>query len=92
MAVVRHAADQGRLSRPGPHAGIEHWLGKALLMGWDLDWHAVRRRVNTAADALSTEAVHRASRLADRGHTVEDVRVHFFEAAHLAFPESLLLA
>ena len=69
--MVCHAADQGRLNRPGPHAGIDHWLGKALLMGWDVDWHAVRRRVNTAADSLATEAVHRAGRLAHQGHVVE---------------------
>ena len=64
--------------RPGPHSGIEHWLAETLLKNWDIEWHAVRRRVNTAADALATQAVHHAARLAARGQTAEEVRVTFF--------------
>ena len=38
-------------------------LADAAEAGWTLQWQAVRRRLNRAADALATVGVHWAARL-----------------------------
>ena len=75
MEPSRGASD-GR----SPHAFISGPRTALLADGWVLSWHAVRRRVNMGADALATEGVFRAARLAARGVFAEDVRTHWQSA------------
>ena len=55
LAVVRYGAGTARLRRPELQAHLEGALGRALAAGWCLQWCAVRRRLNRAADALALE-------------------------------------
>ena len=55
LAVVRYGAGTARLRRPELQAHLEGALGRALAAGWRLQWCAVRRRLNRAADALALE-------------------------------------
>ena len=66
-AVVRHGAGLGRLARPALHELLADPLAATLEAGWQLSWLAVRRRLNTAADAAATSAVYWAGRLRNGG-------------------------
>ena len=63
LAVVRYGAGTARLRRPELQAHLEGALGRALAAGWRLQWCAVRRRLNRAADALALEGRLWAQRL-----------------------------
>ena len=55
LAVIRYGAGTARLRRPELQTHLEGALGRALAAGWRLQWCAVRRRLNRAADALALE-------------------------------------
>ena len=67
LAVVRYGAGTARIRRPQIQAHLELALSQAARAGWVLDWQAVRRRLNKAADAMATEAVHWAHKLRAQG-------------------------
>ena len=73
LAVLQFGAGLGRLRRPAMHSAISGPLAALLADGWSLEWTAVRRRLNQAADAGATSAVHWAGRLRADGlrRTVE---------------------
>ena len=54
---------------------LEGPLGRISRAGWCLDWLAVRRRLNGAADEGATEAVMWAGDLAERGDLGPHVHV-----------------
>ena len=57
LAVVRYCAGTARL-RAGPQqALLEDALGEICGRGWQLDWQAVRRHLNTLADRHSTRGI-----------------------------------
>ena len=77
LAVIRHGASMGRLRRANMHSLIGPVLTAVHSQGWALDWCAVRRRLNAAADHVATDAVFQAARRAEQGFmrphvTVED--------------------
>ena len=74
VAVVRFGAAQGRLRNPDHEALISPVLCEALVRGVRLSWAAVRRRYNRAADAVATEGVRWAARLARVGEAARRVR------------------
>ena len=67
LAVIRYGAAQGRLHRPEMQGLLEQVLARLALAGWNLNWVAMRRCFNTAADALATEALTGATELAKLG-------------------------
>ena len=81
LAVVRFCADQGRLRRPSMQAALAPALARVLGTGWGIEWLAVRRRLNQAADALATMGVFRAFRLAESGHVAPSLLVEWLPAA-----------
>ena len=76
LAVVRYGAGTGRFQRSLLQAQMELALGPLAQRGWRLQWHAVRRRLNKAADRLATlgvfwaEAVRRNGGRGVRTHIV----------------------
>ena len=74
LAVVRYGAGTGRFQRSLLQAQMELALGPLAQKGWRLQWHAVRRRLNKAADRLATLGVFWAEALRRRG--VREVRSH----------------
>ena len=89
LAVVRYGAGTGRFQRSLLQAQMELALGPLAQRGWRLQWHAVRRRLNKAADRLATlgvfwaEAVRRGGGRGVRTHIVW----HEFPASRHALPE-----
>ena len=74
VAVIRFGAAQGRLRNPDHESLISPVLCDALLRSIHLSWTAVRRRYNRAADAVATEGVRWAARLATTGEIAPRVR------------------
>ena len=79
LAVVRYGAGTQSLRRPGMQQLMDRGLRATTLRGWGLRWTAVRRRFNKAADAVATEAVLFARRLAGKGRTRPKVFVQVFD-------------
>ena len=71
LAVVRYCAGTGRLRREAMYARLDYRLGALLSRGWRLEWRAVRRRLNRAADRLATAGVQWASSLVEGRATGE---------------------
>ena len=67
LGVIRYGAGTARLRRIEMQMHLEPVLADAYAAGWALDWQAVRRRLNTEADALATRGVFWAARLARTG-------------------------
>ena len=74
LAVVRYGAGTGRFQRSLLQAQMELALGPLAQRGWRLQWHAVRRRLNKAADRLATLGVFWAEALRRQG--IRGVRTH----------------
>ena len=74
LAVVRYGAGTGRFQRSLLQAQMELALGPLAQRGWRLQWHAVRRRLNKAADRLATLGVFWAE--AVRRNRGRGVRTH----------------
>ena len=75
LAVIRYCAGSSRLRAVPQQALLEAELGRTIQEGWTVDWQAVRRRLNTVADALATRGIGWADRLlaaGTRGIWVED--------------------
>ena len=77
LAVIRYGAATASLSAIPQQAVLEVALIDAYTAGWRLEWQAVRRHLNTAADALATEGICLAAReaLEGRGSIVTRVQV-----------------
>ena len=92
LAVVRYGAGTGRFQRVALQAQMELSLAPLAQRGWALQWHAVRRRLNKAADRLATLGVFWAAVLArsddarTRTHTVWHERPSPLAPPH--FPDS----
>ena len=67
LAVIRYGAGTARLRRPAMQGLIGPTLSRLESTGWVLDWRAVRRRLNSAADTVATTGVFDAARLAEAG-------------------------
>ena len=67
LAVVRFGAGTGRVQGPHVCGLVSSPLARSLGLGWDMRWHAVRRRFNSAADAAATVARDRGTALALTG-------------------------
>jgi hypothetical protein len=78
LAVIRYGANVGRLRRPAMASLLSAGLAELAQRCWALTWRAVRRRLNGAADAVATEAVMWASRLAATGATAPAITVEWF--------------
>ena len=65
--MIRFGADLGRLRRPAMHGLLSVPIAELESRGWTLDWLPVRRRLNSAADAVATAAVFQAATLAEAG-------------------------
>ena len=78
LAVVRYGAERGALRRPGMHGPLAAALARAAEKGWHLSWTAVRRRLNEAAAAAATSAVHWAHQLRQQGHTDPVTHIEWF--------------
>ena len=74
LAVVRYGAGTGRFQRSLLQAHMELALGPLAQRGWRLQWQAIRRRLNKAADRLATLGVFWAEGLRRQG--VHGVRTH----------------
>ncbi|CAK0854587.1 unnamed protein product, partial [Prorocentrum cordatum] len=70
-AAIRYGAGTGRFRRLELQAEIEEGLAPLAAEGWVLEFQAVRRRLNSGADALATEGVEWAAELRAQG----DLRV-----------------
>ena len=57
LAVIRYGAATASLRAIAQQAIMEVSLADVYLLGWCLDWQAVRRHLNTTADALATEGI-----------------------------------
>ena len=86
LAVVRFGAAHGRLRRPEVQCILELAIATMCTVGWLLDWHAVRRRLNMAADTAATSALFWAARLADDGVQQQRVRVTWRHTSHITPP------
>ena len=64
LNVACYCASEGRLRRPHIQELLEGPLGVVAARGWTLSWTAIRRRLNGAADATTTEGVFLAARMA----------------------------
>ena len=67
LAVVRYGAGTARLRRPAMQGLLGPTISRLESAGWALDWRAVRRRLNSAADSVATTGVYAAARLAIQG-------------------------
>ena len=67
LAVIRYGAATASLRARVQQAVMEVALADTYLLGWQLDWQAVRRHLNTEADALATQGIHLAAAEADQG-------------------------
>ena len=65
--VARYCAGTGRLRHPAMQAHLDGPLDAAAELGWRLDWQAVRRRLNEAADGLAGLGLAEVARRAARG-------------------------
>ena len=74
LAVVRYGAGTGRFQRSLLQAQMELALGPLAQRGWRLQWQAIRRRLNKAADRLATLGVFWAEVLRRPG--ARGVRTH----------------
>ena len=52
--VVRYCASEGRIRKPHIQDLLEGPLGDCAARGWAVNWAAVRRRENEAADGAAT--------------------------------------
>ena len=68
LAVVRYGAGTGRFRGLNLQSQMELALSPLAQRGWRLQWHAVRRRLNKAADRLATLGVFWAACLRRNGH------------------------
>ena len=68
LAAVRYGAGSARMRRPALQSQIEAGLQPLLLAGWRMQWQAVRRRLNKAADALATVGQKWAELVMASGH------------------------
>ena len=75
LAVIRYGAATAALRALVQHAVMEVDLAETYLLGWQLDWQAVRRHLNTEADALATQGVYQAVEEAAHGRQAVVVRV-----------------
>jgi hypothetical protein len=64
LPVIRYCAGTSRLHNPDLHEHLDQGLADLAVEGWDVTWVAVRRRLNRAADACATAALHWAAHLA----------------------------
>ena len=67
LAVIRYGAATASLRARAQQAMLEVALAETYLLGWCLDWQAVRRHLNTEADSLATRGIHRAAAEAECG-------------------------
>ena len=67
LNVVRYCASEGRIRKPHIQELLEGPLGDCAARGWTVNWAAVRRRENEAADEAATEGVYMAARMVERG-------------------------
>ena len=89
LGVIRYCAGTARLRRVAMQAQLELSLGNVLAQGWSLTWQAVRRRLNTSADALATAGVQWAARLADTGQYSTQTQVSWIDHTDDASREDL---
>ena len=80
MGVVRYGAGTGRFRRLQLQANLEAALYPLADAGWSLDFQAVRRHLNVAADRLATAACHLAATLRAAGTLTPVVRVDWLIA------------
>ena len=91
LAVIRYGAGTNRFQRLSLQSQMELALGPLAQRGWVLQWQAVRRRLNKAADRLATLGVFWAACLGREGvtttssHTVWHARAPPPAPAH--FPD-----
>ena len=67
LKVIRYFASEGRTRKPQIQELLEGPVGDCAVRGWALNWAAVRRRENEAADEAATEGVYMAAGLAEQG-------------------------
>ncbi|MFM7985672.1 MAG: hypothetical protein ACKPKO_40805, partial [Candidatus Fonsibacter sp.] len=67
LAVLRFCAHEGRLRDPVVHDVLDRALNAVYARGWRIEWTAIRRRFNVAADRLATEGIMHAVSLAESG-------------------------
>ena len=58
LAVIRHGSDSAKLRRLQTQAWMEPNLVRLYNSVWAIDWHAVRRRLNMAVDAIATQSLY----------------------------------
>ena len=75
LAVIRYCAGTARLRARPQQALLEEALGGVGARGWQLDWQAVRRNLNSMADRHATRGVQWAVRCKEAG--ILDVQEHF---------------
>ena len=96
LAVVRYGAGTGRFRGLNLQAQMELALAPLAQRGWTLQWHAVRRRLNKAADRLATLGVFWAACLRRHGHERTSVytvwHAHPLPDAPPQFPDSSALS
>ena len=84
LAVIRYGAGTAGMRVTPQQALLEVALAGVYTRGWDLDWQAVRRRLNTEADELATMGVHQAARCASQG--VRHVQDYVIRTRHPGGP------
>ena len=88
LAVIRYGAGTAGMRVTPQQALLEVALGETYTKGWDLDWQAVRRRLNTEADGLATMGVYQAARCAAQG--VQHVQDYLVRVRHPGCPPARL--
>ncbi len=66
LQAVRFCAGTSRMHTPALHEHLDQGLSDLAVEGWTVVWHAVRRRLNRAADGCATAALFWAAQLASR--------------------------
>ena len=79
LNVVRYCASEGRIRKPRIQELLGGPLGNCAVRGWAMNWAAVRRRENEAADEAATEGAYVAAGMAEQGSTEPITRITNYE-------------
>ncbi len=89
LQAVRFCAGTSRLHAPILHSQLHQGLSDLAVEGWHVTWHAVRRRLNQAADGCATAGVLWAAHLAHCGRRAVTTFIQRRDSPHTV-PDGLL--
>ena len=81
LQAIRFCAGTARLHAPALHEHLDHGLADLAVEGWKVTWHAVRRRLNQAADGCATAGLLWAAHLVASGPTATTVYIQWRDSS-----------